>query len=193
MASFCEVGTETRCVKTAAGSARDAVEEAVIDADEDAHGGAGVGVEQRDELVGAAVERLGVELESAEEGELVGAGLAAGGEGEDAFGGDGVLAEHVGGEIDAAAVGIFLDVAKDVGELEGDAGVDGELVGAAVGVAEDADADEADDRGYEIAVVIERGEVVVDLEGARRAGGAGDFDGVDAFGLGLEVEGGAGD
>jgi hypothetical protein len=84
----------------------------------------------------------------------MGGGLAAGGEGEDAFGGDVVLAEHVGGEIDAAAVGVFLDVAKDVGELEGDAGVDGELVGAAVGVAEDADADEADDGCYEVAVVL---------------------------------------
>ncbi len=117
----------------------------------------------------------------------------AGGEREDALGGDGVLAEQIGGKVDAAAVGVFLDVAKDVGELEGDAGVDGELVGAAVGVAEDADADEADDGGYEVAVVIERGDAVVDLDGARRAGGAGDFEGVDAFGLGLEIERGAGD
>jgi hypothetical protein len=83
----------------------------------------------------------------------VGAGWAAGGEREDAFGGDGILAEHVGGEVDAAAVGVFFDVAKDVGELESDAGVDGELVGAAVGVAEDADADEADDGCDEVAIV----------------------------------------
>ncbi len=89
-------------------------------------------------------------------------------------GGDSVLAEHVGGEVDATAVGVFLDVAKDVGELEGDAGIDGELVSATVCVAKDADADEADDRGYQVAVMIECGDGVVDLEGARRAGGAGD-------------------
>ena len=171
----------------------DAVEEAVIDADEDTHGGTGVGVEQGDELVGATVERLRVELEGVEESKFVGVRCGSGGQGEDALGGDGVLGEEVGGKIDAAAVGVFFDVAKDVGELEGDAGVDGELVGAAVGVAEDANADEADDGGYKIAVVIERGEAVVDLDGARRAGGTGDFEGVDAFGLGLEVEGGAGD
>ena len=77
--------------------------------------------------------------------------------------------------------------------MEGDAGVDGELIGATVGVPEDANADEADDGGYEIAVMIECGDVVVDLDCARRAGGAGDFEGVDAFGMGLEIESGAGD
>ena len=119
----------------------DAVEESVIDADEDAHGGTGVGVEKRDELAGAAIEGLGVEFERAEESELVGAWLAASSEGEDTLRGDGVFAEHVGGKVDAAAVGVFFDVAKDVGELEGDAGVDGKLIGSTVGVAEDANAD----------------------------------------------------
>ncbi len=75
MASFCEVGTETRSREDGGGVLGDAVEQAVVDADEDAHGGAGVGVEQWDELVGAAVEGLGVELEAAEESEFV--GLAA--------------------------------------------------------------------------------------------------------------------
>ena len=165
----------------------------MIDADEDAHGGTGVGVKQRNEFGGAAIECLGVALERAEEGDLVGCGLAAGGEGKDALGRDGVFAEHVGGEIDAAAIGIFLDVAQDVGELEGDAGVDGKLVGAAVGVAEDADADEANDGGYEIAVVIKGGDAFVDLNGTGGAGGSGNLEGADTFGLGLEVEGGAGD
>ena len=165
----------------------------MIDADQDAHGRTGVGVEERDELAGAAIKSLGVEFESAEKSELVGVGGGAGGEGEDAIGGDGVFAEHVGGEIDAVAIGIFLDVAKDISELEGNAGVDSKLIGATVGVAEDANADEADDGGYEVAVMIQCGDAVVDLEGARGAGGSGDFKGMDAFGLGLEVEGGAGD
>ena len=37
----------------------------MIDADEDAHGGAGVGVEQRDEFGGAAVKGLSVQFEGA--------------------------------------------------------------------------------------------------------------------------------
>ena len=174
------------------GILRDPVKEAVIDADEDAHGGTGVGVEERDEFGGATVEGLGVEFEGAEKSELVRMRRGAGGHGEDALGGDGILAKHVGGKVDAAAVGVFLDVPKDVGELEGDAGVDSELVGATVGVAEDANADEADDGGYEVAIVVEGGDAVVDLEGAGRAGGSWDFEGVNAFRLGLEVECGAG-
>ena len=48
-------------------------------------------------------------------------------------------------QIDAAALGIFGDVAQDVGELKGDAGFFGEFFGGGIGVAEDANADEADD------------------------------------------------
>ena len=58
--------------KDGGGVVGDAVEQAVIDAEENAHGWAGVGVEQRDELAGAAVEGLSVEFESAKESELVG-------------------------------------------------------------------------------------------------------------------------
>ncbi len=185
-------GNRDALAEDGGGVAGDAIEEAMVDADEDAHGGAGVGVEEGDELGGAAVEGLSVEFEAAEESEFVGLERRAGGQGEDAFGGYGVLAEEVGRQVDAAAVGVFLDVAKDVGQLEGDAGVDGEWVRTAVGVAEDPDADETDDRGYEVAVVLQRGEAIVDLEGARRPVGTGDFESVDTFGLRLQVEGGAG-
>jgi hypothetical protein len=47
----------------------------VIDADEDAHGGAGVGVEERDEFGGAAIEGLGVEFERARGGRVRGCWL----------------------------------------------------------------------------------------------------------------------
>ena len=63
--------------------------------------------------------------------------------------------EEIEREIDASAFGVFFDVAEDVGELEGYAGLFGELFGAGIGVAEDADADQADDRGYEVAVAVE--------------------------------------
>ncbi len=80
------------------------------------------------------------------------------------------------GKIDAAALEIFTNVAQDVGELEGDAGFLRELFGAQVGVAEDADADESDDGGNEIAVAVEivEGGVGVVLAGLllRRLGGA---------------------
>ncbi len=63
--------------------------------------------------------------------------------------------KQIEGEIDAVTFCVLFDVAEDVGELEGYAGLFGELFGAGVGVAEDADADEADDRGYEVAVAVE--------------------------------------
>ncbi len=87
MASFCDVGTEDAVGEDGGGVLRDAVEETVIDADEDSHGGTGVGVEERNELTSAAIESLGVELERVEESELVWVRGSAGGEGEDALGG----------------------------------------------------------------------------------------------------------
>jgi hypothetical protein len=69
----------------------------VIDADEDAHGGAGVGVEKRDELVGAAIKGLSVNFECTKKSEFVGMGGTSGREGENAFGADGMLTEEVGG------------------------------------------------------------------------------------------------
>ena len=61
-------------------------------------------------------------------------------------------------QVDASALSVFGHVAKDVGELEGNAGFFGEFFGGGIGVAEDADADEPDDGGDEIAVAIEIGE-----------------------------------
>ncbi len=69
-----------------------------------------------------------------------------------------VSGEVFEGQIDATALGVFGYVAEDVGELEGDAGFLGEFFCGRIGVAEDADADEADDRRDEIAVLIEVGE-----------------------------------
>ncbi len=51
-------------------------------------------------------------------------------------------------EIDAIARRVFGYVAEDVGELEGYAGLFGEFLGAGIGVAKDANADQADDGGY---------------------------------------------
>ena len=52
-----------------------------------------------------------------------------------------------GGKIDAAAGGIFRNVAENVGELEGEAEVIGQLESARIGKTEDADAALADDAG----------------------------------------------
>ena len=68
------------------------------------------------------------------------------------------------GKVDAAALCIFANVAEDVGELEGYAGFFGEFFGARVLVAEDADADEANYGGHEVAVAIEIFEGWVEVE-----------------------------
>ena len=72
--------------------------------------------------------------------------------------------------------------------MEGYAGVVGELLGAGVGVAEDADADEADDRGDEVAVALEAVEGLVGLIGR-----ALECDGRTRLGLRLKIQRGAGD
>ena len=74
------------------------------------------------------------------------------------------------GEIDAAAGGVFGYVAEDVGELERDAGFFGEFFGTRVGVAEDADTDQAYNGGDQIAVAVEivKGCVGVGSVGAAR-------------------------
>ena len=69
-----------------------------------------------------------------------------------------VSGEVFEGQIDATAFGVFGNVAENVGELEGDAGFLGQFFCGRIGVAEDADADEADDRRDEIAILIEIGE-----------------------------------
>jgi len=52
----------------------DAVEQAVVDANENTHGGAGVGFEQRDEFGGTEIEDLGVLFEAAKQGDVIGYG-----------------------------------------------------------------------------------------------------------------------
>ena len=70
---------------------------------------------------------------------------------------DVVRGEVFEGQIDAATLGIFGYVAQDVGELKSYAGFFGQLFSGGIAVAEDANADEADDRCDEIAVLIEVG------------------------------------
>ena len=62
------------------------------------------------------------------------------------------------GQVDASAFGVFRNIAQDVGELEGYAGFFGEFLGGGIAVAEDANADQSDDRRDEIAVAVEVGE-----------------------------------
>jgi hypothetical protein len=56
------------------------------------------------------------------------------------------------GEVAAPVVGIFAGVAGDVGELEGDAEVDGMPCGGGIGGAEDAGHHESDGAGHAVAV-----------------------------------------
>ena len=89
----------------------------------------------------------GVEGGAAAAGEQVGFAVAEAG-------------EFVGGQIDAAAVGVFAEVAEDIGELHGDA----ELFGVGEGVAAEADDvahHQADDAGDAVAEQAEFGEVGV--------------------------------
>ena len=140
-------------------------QQAVIDGDQDPHGGAAVAVEQRDQLVGGEVVLLRADGQRGQHAALALGHGAAGGQFAQLVDGLAELIQQVDGEIDAAALDVFLDVAQDVGELEGDAGLFGEFFGARVGVAEDADADQADDRGDEVAVAVEIVEGCVGLDG----------------------------
>lgn len=103
---------------------------------------------------------------------------------EDLLFGDAEVAEVFEGEVDAAGVaGVLADIAKDVGELEGVAEMEGVFLGVGMAVAEDFDADEADDGGDLVAVMEEFFE---GLEaGAAEVAG----DAVDEFGEegGIEV------
>ena len=75
---------------------------------------------------------------------------------EDLLFGDAEVAEVFEGEVDATGVaGVLADVAQDVGELEGVAEMEGVFLGVGMAVAEDFDADEADDGGDLVAVVEE--------------------------------------
>jgi hypothetical protein len=123
----------------------DAAEQVVVDGDEDPEGGAGVGVDQREELVTGFVTVLGTIGEAFEDFALVEGEVGAVAKGSEVFDANAIAVQVVEREIDAAAFRIFADVAEDIGELEGEAGFFGELLGAWVGVAEDANADEADD------------------------------------------------
>ena len=69
-------------------------------------------------------------------------------------------------QIDAVARCVLGDVAQNVGQLEGNSGLLRQLFSAQIAVAEDADADQTDDRGDEIAVAVEIGEGFVGLGSA---------------------------
>jgi hypothetical protein len=62
--------------------------------------------------------------------------------------GDLELRQHIQRQIDASALGVLFDIAKNVGELEGDAGLFRKFFRARILIAEDANADETYDRGW---------------------------------------------
>ena len=128
----------------------------MVDGDEDPEGGAAVAVDEGEELIGGGVVVLGFVRRGcgAWRGRFCWS-VSAGCEGVDAVEGDAEIVEQIEWQIDAVALGVFFYVAEDVGELEGYAGFFGEFFGARVGVAEDADADQAYDGGYEVAVAVE--------------------------------------
>ena len=97
---------------------------------EDPEGGAGVGVDEGEQAVAGFVIVLGTFGEAFEQLALVEGEVGAVAEGGEVFNADAVAVEVFEGQIDAAALGVFADVAKDVGELEGEAGFFGELFGA---------------------------------------------------------------
>jgi len=77
------------------------------------------------------------------------------------------------GDIDAAPLGVFVQVTQDVGELEGDAQIDGVFAGLAlISMAEDMDADEAHRGGYQVAISPQLLEGGVALDGEVRYGEA---------------------
>ena len=76
-----------------------------------------------------------------------------------------MLGQNLEREIDAPACSIFFHVTENVSELEGDACLLGIFLGGRIGVTEDADADQADNRGHEIAVPIEIGKRGVGVRG----------------------------
>ncbi len=81
---------------------------------------------------------------------------------------DAVRREIFQRKIDAIAARILCHVAQNVGELEGDARLFGQLLGARIGVAEDPDANQTHDRGHQITVAIEIGEGGVRVGSVRR-------------------------
>ena len=146
------VGTETRSVKTSKPRRSMRCRQAVIDGDEHPERRARVGVDQGQERAAGFVIVFGTFGDAFEKAALFGGEVAAVAERGEVFGADTKMREIFERQIDASALGVFADVAQDVGELEGDAGFFGEFFGARVGVAKDADADEADDGGNVVAV-----------------------------------------
>jgi len=127
-------------------------EEGLVDAVHDAGGEEGFEVFWREEVAGFLVEAQGaVGLEGHELLEAVIMALG----GEVGFG-DAEFCEFGEGEVDAVSVlEVFLDVAEDVGELEGVAEGDGVVSGALDISSEEGEADEADGGGDAVAVALE--------------------------------------
>jgi hypothetical protein len=97
--------------------------------------------------------------------------------------GSGWKIEPRGGDVTAVMVRIFAGVASDVGELEGDAEVDGMPGGGGLGRTEDAGHHESDRAGHAVAVA-EEGGFVRDLRWTRVvAKGPGEGDGGGRIGV----------
>jgi len=71
--------------------------------------------------------------------------------------GDSVAGEILEGQIDPVARRILGHIAQNVGQLECNSSFLSQLFRAQVAVAEDADADQAHDRGHQVAVAVEIG------------------------------------
>jgi hypothetical protein len=116
----------------------------VVDGNKDPHGGAAIAVEEGNELVGGEVVLFGADGADGEGDEhralALGHGAGVGiSQLPQLDGSFAELVEEIDGDVDAAALDVFFGVTEDVGELEGDAGLFGVLLGAEVGVAEDPD------------------------------------------------------
>ena len=69
------------------------------------------------------------------------------------------------GEVNPAVLGVFFDIAHDIGELESSAQMSGIDLHPRVGIAKDLNAEQAHDRGHTIAIAFEIGEGGIALDG----------------------------
>ncbi len=124
------------------------MEDAGVEGGEDGRAGAGATGEVRNELDAAFEEGAGAfNLEGDEAALGVVADFAL-----EVVNGVAEALEIFQGEVDAVSAEVFLDVPEDVGELHGEAEVDGVIPGPGVTVAENLHTDESDYGGDAVAV-----------------------------------------
>src|ERR1700733_10504052 len=77
-----------------------------------------------------------------------------------------MLTEQVRGEINSSSLGILAHVTQNGRQLKCDAGIDGRLLGETIGGSEDANADQSHHRRDQVTILMQRGEVLIDLHAA---------------------------